>query len=96
MRIDKRLVIEEADISNLHAEIEDIMNFFIEHSGGSDKWVAEDFPEVQKLKQLLTTMVVSEPGDRVYERLTKLAADEQLEKNRLKKRFLSVLPPRKD
>jgi hypothetical protein len=92
MHIDKRIVIDDSDISTLHAEIEDIFNFFIDHSGGSDKWVKEDFPQVEKLRAMLTMMVLSEPRDRVYERMSQLEKEEQAEHNRLKKRFLKVLP----
>jgi len=76
MQLVKRVVIDEGDVSGLHSEITDIIDFFIENSvgGPDDKWVKTEFPNLMKLKSLLSHMVIAEPQGLVLDRLNELEA----------------------
>jgi len=95
VKLDRKIVIEEADVSGLHAEIEDVLDYFVEHSCGKSDWVTEEFPHLNRLKGLLTSAVLSEPGERVYEKMQEVVKrSETREENRCK-RLLKVVVPTK-
>jgi len=94
MQIIKRVVIDESDVSGLHAEITDVIDFFIENSvgGPDDKWVKTELPNLMKLKSLLNHMVMGEPQGLVLDRLNELEARQQetAKKSALKSRLKVV------
>jgi len=83
MRVSKKILIEEGDVSGLHSELTDIVNFFIENSvgGNDDRWVRKEFPNLIKLHRLLEGIVIEEPSLQIYERLNHQA--ESADQNRI-------------
>ena len=90
MRVSKKILIEESDVSGLHSELSDIVNFFIENSvgGTDDGWVKKEFPGVVKLQRLLSSVVIEEPGMQIYDRLNQQSKNQ--ETNRISSRLRVV------
>lgn len=72
MKIEKKIVIEEKDVSDLHSEITDIIDVFLDNAVGDsgEEFVKTEFPTVMRLKRLLETVVLGEPSEQIYDRLS--------------------------
>lgn len=92
MKIEKKIVIEEKDVSDLHSEITDVIDFFVDNAvgGAGGDFVKTEFPYIMKLKRLLETVVLGEPSEQIYERLGGKPLVEDKKENRLT-RHLKVI-----
>jgi len=92
VKIEKKIVIEEKDVSDLHSEITDVLDFFIDNAvgGSGDDFVKEEFPYIMKLNRLLETVVLGEPSEQIYERLVGKSPPEGKKENRLSNRLKLV------
>jgi len=72
LKVEKKILIEEQDISGLHQELEDVFDFLADHAVDGDPKIffGKEFPVLSRLKSLLDGSVISEPKQRVYDRLS--------------------------
>lgn len=77
MRLEKRVVIEETDISALHAELSEILEQFAVVASFD---AAEEYPLLTKLRRLSESMVISEQKTRVLESLGGHLPDDPLQR----------------
>jgi hypothetical protein len=74
MKIDKKILIEEADIDSLYCELTDVIDLLSEHSTEEetgDAFVKREFSTILRLKNLLEGIVIGQQNTRVYERFGK-------------------------
>lgn len=92
MKIEKKIVIEEKDVSDLHSEITDVVDFFVENAvgGAGDDFVNTEFPSIMKLRRLLETVVLGEPSAQIYDRLSNKTDKDAKKENRLKHKLRVV------
>ena len=93
MKVSKRIIIEENDVSGLHSELTDIVHFFVENSvsGEDDSWVKREFPNIVKLQRLLATSVIEEPGALIYERLNSQIKEQESNKISARRRLIHAI-----
>jgi len=83
MRLNKQIIIDESDVSDLHAEVSEIIDFFIANTavGADEEWLKKEFPGVLKLRRLLESVVMGEPKDAVYTKLSSLTTKVDFKSN---------------
>lgn len=71
MKLEKKIVIEEADISALHAEVVGVLDFVAETAthGNPLEFLQAEFPALSRLRGILDGLIVSEQSTRVFDRL---------------------------
>lgn len=76
MRLNKQIIIDETDVSELHSEVSEIIDFFISNTavGADEEWLKKEFPHILKMLRLLETVVMGEQGDLIYDKISKLTS----------------------
>jgi hypothetical protein len=94
MKVIKRIEIDLTDVSALHAELTDLFGVFADHTPGGEEWVKTEFPTMAKLQRLLQGLVIDEPGERVYERLTGIEGQKTGDEAKSQRRSRFKIVPR--
>ena len=84
MKLEKKIVIEEGDISELHAEVTELLDFVSETAtkGDAEKFLQEEFPALSRLRRILGGLIIAEQSTRVLDRLDTTAKQSETSKRR--------------
>jgi hypothetical protein len=71
MKLEKKIVIEEGDISELHAEVTELLDFVSETATQDDPetFLHNEFPALTRLRRILDGLIAAEQSTRVLAKL---------------------------